>query len=70
MELSSCHGKKYVKINSITTWHNILHLQYCHIHTDHVYATDHNEKIHRNDIMTFLLTAITTKNHLNNARVF
>ena len=70
MELSSCCGKMYVKINSITTWHNILHLQYCHIHTDCVYATDHNEKIHQDNILTFLLIAIMTRNHPNADGVF
>ena len=41
-----------------------------HIHTDCVYVTDYNEKIHKNDILTLLLLAIRTKNHLNAAGVF
>ena len=41
-----------------------------YIHTDHVYATDHNEKILKNDILTLLLLTIMTKNHFNAAGVF
>ena len=37
---------------------------------DHVYATDHNEKIYRNDILTLFLLTIMTKNYLNAAGVF
>ena len=70
MELSSCHSKRYVKINSIMTSIMFSHLQYCHIHTDRDYAPDHNEKIHRDDILTFLLITIMTKNHLNTDGVF
>ena len=40
-------------------------LQHCHIHTDHVYASDHKKDLHRDDILTFLLISIMTKNHLN-----
>ena len=69
MELSSCYSKRYVKINSIMTWHNTLHLQFHHNPTDCVYASDHNEKIHKNNILTFLLIVITRKNHLNAAGV-
>ena len=42
-----------------------FHLQYCHIHTDRVYASGHKKDFHRDDILTFLLIAIMTKNHLN-----
>ena len=47
-----------------------FHLQYCHIHTDHVYASDHKKDFHRDDILTCLLITIMTKNHLNTDGVF
>ena len=40
-------------------------MQYCHTHTGHVYASDHKKGFHRDDILTFLLITIMTKNHLN-----
>ena len=61
----------YVKrINSIMTSIVYFDLQYCHIHTDCVYASDHKKDFHRDDILTFLLIAIMTKNHLNTDGVF
>ena len=39
------------------------------MHIDCVYATDHNEKILKNDILILLLLAIMTKNDFNVAGV-
>ena len=58
------------KINSIMISIVYFHLQYCHIHTDLVYAPDDKKNFHRDDILTFLLIAIMTKNHLNTEGVF
>ena len=44
-------------------------MQYCHTHTDHVYASNDKDFL-RDDILTFLLIEITTKNHLNTDGVF
>ena len=47
-------------------------MQYCHIHTDHVYASDHKWKMflfYGKEILTLLLIAIVTKNQFDDVRI-